>query len=207
MSEMSYLGLLVNAGRKGSESVWMGSADYLAAPRGLPDPEECTVDLVRKYIERYGPVTREDIVYWSFLRKDQVAAALEALKEDVTKEKFHSSEEYFSFGEDSGEPVEPPSVVILPEFDSLMMGYRDKSRFLSQDRVKNVFGSFAAVNRTILLDGFVAATWKRKKDRAGMIANVNPLRPLRARERGSIQEEFAKYAEYQAAKISVEFKR
>src|SRR5256885_12888979 len=88
-----------------------------------------------------------------------------------------------------------------------MMGYRDKSRFLCQDRVKNVFGSFAAVNRTILLDGFVAATWKRKKDRAGMIANVNPLRPSRARERGAIPEEFAKYAEYQAAKISVQFKR
>src|SRR5207237_10038002 len=66
MSEMSYLGLLVNAGRKGSERLWMRSADYLAVPRTPPDPEECTVELVRKYIECYGPVTREDIGYWSF---------------------------------------------------------------------------------------------------------------------------------------------
>ena len=148
MSEMSYLGLLVNAGRRGSESLWMGSTDYLATPRSVPDPEECTVELLRKYIERYGPVTREDIAYWSFLRKDQVDAALDALKKDLTKEKVHSSEEYFSLGEDSADPVEPPSVVVLPEFDSLMMGYKDKSRFLSQDRVKKVLGSFAAVNRT-----------------------------------------------------------
>jgi len=148
MSEMSYLGLLVNAGRRGSESLWMGSTDYLATPRSVPDPEECTVELLRKYIERYGPVTREDIAYWSFLRKDQVDAALEGLKKDLTKEKVHSSEEYFSLGEDSADPVEPPSVVVLPEFDSLMMGYKDKSRFLSQDRVKKVLGSFAAVNRT-----------------------------------------------------------
>src|SRR5438552_2979245 len=207
MSEMSYLGLLVNAGRKGSESLWMGSADYLAAPRSPRDTEECTVELVRTYIERYGPVTREDIVYWSFLRKDQVDTALDALEKELTKENLHSSREYFSFGEDSGEPVEPPRVTILPEFDSLMMGYRDKYRFLTHDRIKNVFGSFAAVNRTILLDGFVAATWKRKKDRAGMTANVSPLRPLIARERRSIEEEFANYAEYQATKISVEFKR
>ena len=96
MSEMSYLGLLVNAGRRGSESLWMGSTDYLAAPRNLPDPEECTVELVRKYIERYGPVTREDIAYWSFLRKDQVDAALEGLKADLKKEKVDSSAEYFS---------------------------------------------------------------------------------------------------------------
>jgi hypothetical protein len=205
MSEMSYLGLLVNAGRRGSESLWMGSTDYLAAPQNLPDPEECTVELVRKYIERYGPVTREDIAYWSFLRKGQVDAALEALKEDLTKEKVHSSAEYFSLGEDSGKPVEPPSVVVLPEFDSLMMGHKDKSRFLSQDRVKKVFGSFAAVNRTILLDGFVAATWKRNKNRAGVVVNVSPLRSLRTRERRSIEEEFANYADYQGAKISVEF--
>ncbi|HKI76811.1 MAG TPA: winged helix DNA-binding domain-containing protein [Candidatus Bathyarchaeia archaeon] len=207
MSEMSYLGLLVNAGRKGSESLWMGSADYLAFPRSLPDPEDCTVELVRKYIERYGPVTREDIVYWSFLRKDQVDVALDALKKDLVTETFHSREEYFSFGEDSGEAVQPPRVTILPEFDSLMMGYKDKSRFLFQDRVKNVFGSFAAVNRTILLDGFVAATWKRKKNRTGMMVNVSPLRLLRARERRSIDEEFANYAEYQGTKISVEFRK
>src|SRR5437660_7109865 len=207
MAEMFYLGLLVNAGRTGSESLWMGSADYLDVPRSLPDPEECTVELVRKYIECYGPVTREDIGYWSFLRKDQVDTALDDLKNDLTKENFHSSREYFSFGQSSGEALEPPRVVILPEFDSLMMGYKDKSRFLSQGRVKNVFGSFAAVSRTILLDGFVSATWKRRKRRSALEVNVSPLRRLKAREKKSIEEEFANYAEYQGTKILVEFKR
>src|SRR5437016_9973762 len=207
MSEMSYLGLLVSAGRRGSESLWMRSTDYVASPRRLPDPEKCTLELVRKYIEHYGPVTREDIVYWSFLRKDQVDTALDALKNDLTKENFHSSREYFSFGQSSGEALEPPRVVILPEFDSLMMGYKDKSRFLSYGRIKDVFGSFAAVNRTILLDGFVAATWKRKKSRSALVVNVSPLRPLKAREKRSIEEEFANYAEYQGTKILVEFKR
>lgn len=114
MSEMSYLGLLVNAGRKGSESLWMSSADYLAAGGRAPDPEECTVELVRKYIERYGPATREDIVYWSFLTTREVDAALEVLKRDLNNENLRSREEYFSMGGDPGEVVEPPKVVILP---------------------------------------------------------------------------------------------
>ncbi len=87
------------------------------------------------------------------------------------------------------------------------MGYKDKSRFLSEDRVKKVFGGLAAVNRTILLAGFVAATWKRKKNAAGMIVDVSPLRTLKAGEKRSIEEEFASYADYQATKITVEFKR
>jgi winged helix DNA-binding protein len=204
--EMSHLGLLVSAGRKGSEGLWMSSADYLGVKRNIPDPEECTVELVRKYIERYGPVTRQDIAYWSFLRKDKVDPALETLKKDLTTEKLNSSQEYLSFGGNSGEVVEPPAVIILPEFDSLMMGYKDKSRFLSHNQIKNVFGNFAAVNRTILLDGFVAATWKRKRNREGMTVDVNPLRQLRSKERRSIEEEFANYADYQGTKISVGFK-
>src|SRR5207253_10562598 len=126
-----------------------------------------------------------------------VETALDALKNGMTEENFHSSREYFSFGQSSGEALEPTRVVILPDFDSLMMGYKDRSRFLSQGRVKNVFGSFAAVSRTILLDGFVAATWKRKKNRSGLLVNVSPLRPLKAGEKRSIEEEFANYAEYQ----------
>jgi hypothetical protein len=206
MSEMSYLGLLVSAGRKGSEGLWMSSADYIGPKRNIADPEECTVELVRKYIERYGPVTREDIAYWSFLRKDEVDPALETLKTELTKEKIHSNQEYFSLGGDPSEVVEPPGAIILPEFDSLMMGYKDKSRFLSHSKIKNVFGNFAAVSRTILLDGSVAATWKRKKNREGMTVDVNPLRALRGNERRSIEEEFANYADYQGTKISVGFK-
>src|SRR5436309_14486890 len=102
--------------------------------------------------------------------------ALEALKKDLTKENFHSGEEYFSFDKDPRETPEPPSAVILPEFDSLMMGYKDKSRFLSQDTVKKDFGRLEAVNRTIRLDGFVAATWKRNTNAGGLMVDGSPLR-------------------------------
>src|SRR5947199_566698 len=128
------------------------------------------VELVRKYIECYGPVSRAVIAYWSYLLKKDVDMALEALKKDLIKENVPSGQEYFSFGENSREAPEPPGAVILPEFDSLMMGYKDKSRFLSQDPVKKVFGRLAAVNWAILLDGFVAATWKREiNDEAVMV--------------------------------------
>lgn len=86
------------------------------------------------------------------------------------------------------------------------MGYKDKSRFLSHNQIKNVFGSFAAVNRTILLDGFVAATWKRQRNREGITVDVNPLRTLRGRERISIEGEFANYADYLGTQISVGLK-
>jgi DNA glycosylase AlkZ-like len=205
-SEMSFLGLLVNAGRRGSESLWMGSSDWLGSGRTPPDPEECTVELIRRYIECYGPVTREDIVYWTFLRKSDVNVALETLKKDLIKERIDGNEEYFSLG-DSGEAFEAPQALVLPEFDSLMMGYKDKSRFLPDKHLKKVFLSLARIERTILLDGFVAATWKRKKSREGMMVQVSPLRTLKGREKRSIEEEFSRYSDYQGTKILVDIKK
>src|SRR5207247_9200124 len=110
------------------------------------------VELVRKYIERYGPASRADIAYWSYLLKKDVDLALEALKKDLTKEDLHSGEEYFSFGEESREAIEQKSVVILPEFDSLMMGYKEKYRILYQDTVKKILVKLASVKQTIMLD-------------------------------------------------------
>lgn len=205
-SEMSFLGLLVNAGRRGSESLWMRSSDWLGSGRNPPDPERCSVELIRRYIERYGPVTRDDIVYWTFLRRSDVDSALEELKKDLTKKTIPGSGEYLSLG-DSVEPFEPPEALILPEFDSLMMGYKDKSRFLHDAHLQTVFLSLARIERTILLDGFVAATWKRKKDREGMTIAVSPLRTMNGSERRAVKEEFARYSDYKGTNILVDFNK
>src|SRR4029077_17906872 len=117
---------------------------------------------------------------WTFLRKSDVNLALDALKKDLTKERIDGNEEYFSLG-DSVEAFGAPEALVLPEFDSLMMGYKDKSRFLSYNHLKGVFLSLARIERTILLDGFVAATWRRKKNREGMTVQVGPLRTLKGR--------------------------
>lgn len=206
LSEMSHLGLLVNAGRRGSQSLWMRTADWLDSGRSVPDPDQCVIELVRKYLKSYGPASRSDVIYWSFLLKTDVDMALEVLRNDLVREDFNSNEEYYSFGEGFGDASDPPSVVILPEFDGLMMGYKDKSRFLPHDRIKKVFWGLGGINRTILLDGFVAAIWKRKREGTGMIVSVKPLRTLEAQERDSIREGFEKYGDYLRTRISVEFK-
>lgn len=62
------------------------------------------------------------------------------------------------------------------------------------------------ISRTILVDGFVAATWGKKRGRDGMTVSVAPFRELRARERRSIEERFADYRDYRGLSIRVEFR-
>jgi len=206
IGEMSNLGLIVSAGRKGSETLWASTEDWLDTKSRPSNPEECYIDLIRKYIENYGPVTRDDIVYWTFLLTKDVDKAIESLKDDLTTENFGTKQEYLSI-QDPERMDEPPDTIILPEFDSLMMGHKDKSRYLDKRHVKKVFWGLGGIHRTILLDGFAGAIWKRKKTSKEMIVHVYPLRQLTGSEKGSIEEEFGHYSDYQSTKISVHFKK
>ena len=206
MMEMSYLGLLVSAGRTGSESLWMRAADWLKSRPKAPDPEECSTGLVREYISSYGPVTRDDIAYWNnCLLSKEVDTCLDTLRTDLVEEQVEGSKEvHYSFGdgEDAGDP---PPVVLLPEFDSLMMGYNDRSRFLERHRLPHVSRPAGIISRTVLLGGFVAGTWGRRSGKHGMTATVSPFRELSGRERHSIEEEFSEYGSYLETKVDVRF--
>jgi len=207
IGEMSNLGLIVSAGRKGSETLWASTEDWLKTEKKPPNPEECYVDLIRKYIENYGPVTRDDIVYWTFLLTKDVDSAIESLKEDLTVENFGTRQEFFSIHGKPKVSGEPPEVIILPEFDSLLMGHKDKSRYLDPRHLKKVFWGLGGIHRTVLLDGFVGATWKRKKTREGMNVEVTPLRGLTVGEKSLIESGFDDYSRYVGLEGSVLFKK
>jgi len=205
--EMSLLGLLVSSGRKGSEGLWMRTSDWLNSGRKVPEMEDCITGLLRRYIQQYGPVSRSDIAYWNNgLYADELDGSLDALRKDLAEHHFEGEKEPFYSFEDGLDHPEPPHVIVLPEFDSLMMGYRDRSRFLSQDKLGHVSRPQGIISRTILVDGFVAATWGKKREGRKTLVSVLPFRDLGSRERRSIEEEFDEYGLFLKTPITVEFR-
>jgi hypothetical protein len=116
ITEMSYLGLLVSAGRKGSQSLWMRTSDWLRSGRNVSEPKDCTVELVRRYIQQYGPVSRSDIAYWSnWLSRSEIDGSIKALRSDLVEEHIEGSREtFYSFGRGSNDFADPPEATILP---------------------------------------------------------------------------------------------
>jgi len=206
LTEMSYLGLLVSAGRSGSQGLWMRTSDWLTIGRKVPDTNDCITQLVRKYIEQYGPVYLSDIAYWNNrLFANELKQSIKTLEKDLVKESIEGSTENFYSIEGEKDFVDPPRVIILPEFDSLTMGYRDRSRFMSQDILKYVSKPQGIISRTILVDGFIAATWGRKRCRDGIEVSVLPIRELDTMEKRLIEEKFAEYSDYLRCSVHVKF--
>ena len=204
--EMAYLGLLVSAGRRGAESLWMGASDWLGSRRKVPDPKDCPLALVTKYIQRYGPVTRSDIAKWNDrLFSGEIDEIIESLGTDLVQSHPTGSKETFYAFDDGSDFPNPPAAVILPEFDSMMMAYSDRSRFLSPHNLKQVSRPQGIISRTVLLDGMVSATWGRKKQGVTTKIVVAPFRPLEQRERRSVEEKFSEYGDYLGTGVSVDF--
>lgn len=209
IGDMAFAGLIVHAGKRGSQSLWMRSDDWIPTLESPQDPESCRIKLFRKYISHHGPVSTQDIQYWAYLTRRQVDDTLASFQDELVNLKVEgSNEEYVMLGKDvKQESPPPPRVIILPRFDSLLLSMKDKSRFMDMSYYKRVFSGLAVVEATVLIDGFVCGTWRRVKKKREMMNEVRAFRKMSRRDRRLVEEKFSEYSEYAGRKESVRWHR
>jgi len=139
-------------------------SDWLAPERiGGTVEEEARHDLLIKYLGGYGPATIHDFAYWAGLKIPKAKQVFRAARKHLSEISVEGSKATFwVLAEDLDSLVgrEPGKrVCFLPEFDSLIMGHKDKSRLIDAENRTKVFLGLARVVPTLLLDGRLAGTW------------------------------------------------
>jgi hypothetical protein len=70
-------------------------------------------------------------------------------------------------------------VIALPGFDEMLFGYRDRTPTLPDDRSAHVFPHRNGVpSCTVIVNGQVAATWRRPTKRRAETIEITALVPL-----------------------------
>lgn len=157
-----------------------------AAHHVLPVPlVEAPVDrLVLRYLEAFGPATVRDCQQWSGLTR--LSEVFERLRPSLIT--FPGG--FFDLPDaPRPDPDTPAPVRFLYDFDNLLLSHDDRRRVIGNVdyTTQGWGGGNTEVPRSLLVDGFVAATWKEIKGRL----TVRPFRPLTARERAEIEAEGA----------------
>ncbi len=207
MAEMSYMGLLVSAGKEGSASLWMRTMDWLGKETGNPDPLECSSRLVKSYIGTYGPVTLNDIAYWTGHRKVDAKDAVKHLDGDLYEQNFDGSPDTYYSIEDGDDYPQPPEAVILPRFDSIMMGHPDKTRIIPDGLKGKIFTNAGIIKRTVLVNGFAAGIWTGKKSGKLHEITVETFRPLSEKEKKYVRDGFSGYSGFFEGNTRVRFRK
>ncbi len=163
-------GLLIRGiSRKGWKS---NLHTYFSFKRYFPDinlyelkEKEAVKLLVKQYLSSFGPVTENDISWWTGLRKTEVREALKSIGDKTIIIKISDLEGNFILLRKDKNQLKnidltrEEVVNFLPVQDPYIMGYKERERYIDPGDYDNVFDRSGNATPTILLEGRVIGVW------------------------------------------------
>ncbi|WP_209325022.1 winged helix DNA-binding domain-containing protein [Brevibacterium renqingii] len=157
------------------------TADWVPRPTQL-DAEAALHEWMRRYVLSHGPVTIEDAARWTGLPKTGIGKAMDAAVDageimsarigDVQCFQAPDLDDRLSEWE-----AEAAETLLLPGFDEMVLGYKDRSATLDPDDEKAVVpGGNGMFKNTVISGGRARGTWKRSPRKTGprVIVEVFP---------------------------------
>jgi len=144
--------------------------------------------LVLRYFGAFGPASVADVQSWSGLQG--LRAVVEKLRPKLRVFRDARGRELFDLP-DAPRPDEdtPAPMRFLPEFDNVLMGYQDRARVMVDAHKPNVFLPGLRVASTVIVDGFVVATWRIDRTKKQSTIGVQLLEKLPKKTVGEIESE------------------
>jgi hypothetical protein len=111
-----------------------------------------------------------DAQQWSGLTR--LAATFEVLRPQLVTFRNEAGKELFDLPDaPRPDPETPVPVRLLPEFDNILLAHADRRRVIADDRLGVVIAGLP----TVLVDGYVVATWSVGKDKTITVDYIDTL--------------------------------
>jgi Winged helix DNA-binding domain len=145
-------------------------------------------DLVLRYLAAFGPASVADVQNWSGLTR--LAPVLDQLRPRLLTYVGEGGRELFDLP-DAPRPDRdsPVPVRFLADFDNLLLGHADRSRFVSDGYRQLGFPANGQVPRPFLVDGFTAGTWRVTVHRRAWTLTVEPFERITRQVRAALEQE------------------
>ena len=185
LKETAYLGLTVHAEPCGNESCftrldkWLPQIDLDEI-----DEDEAKEQLLLKYLRGYGPASAQDFTCWSGLMAGEARKAIENTQSELVEVKIEGSGRILLMLKKDIKELEKidldeeVQLRLLPKFDSFMLGHKDRSRMIKGEFMKHVYRKAGDIAASVLVNGYVAGTWKYKKTKKRLTAAITPFERL-----------------------------
>jgi hypothetical protein len=143
-------------------------------------------DLVLRYLAAFGPATAKDFGVWSWLTG--VREVVERLRPRLVTYRDEAGRELFDVPDVAlPDPETPAPVRLLPEFDNLLLSHDDRSRMADP-----AYRGGPWWHGSLLVDGFIAGTWRPERRPEGVTLRIGLYRPLTDVELTDVHAEAAR---------------
>jgi hypothetical protein len=161
------------------------------------DEDEALREVCRRYLRTYGPARPRTFAGWlgsAAFRGKEAEALFEGLGDELD-EIAVDGRTYFVLAGDRSFPEPGRQVLLLPEYDAYLMGFRERDQ-LVPEAVRELIASHGrgryegpAATRLVLVDGVAAGLWERKKRGKRIELRVLLARRVRKAARAELDHE------------------
>ncbi|MHA2405190.1 MAG: winged helix DNA-binding domain-containing protein [Candidatus Hermodarchaeia archaeon] len=150
--------------------------------------DEAQLQLVKRYIGIFGPVTEEDAIWWIGVGKGQIRTALAALEPELEPIQIKGyPHEYVMLKSDykTMKRFKAPRTLpalLLPYEDPFTKGYWFRDRFVKSEHENQVYVKGEA-QPTVWVNGKIIGTWNRVFEKPGETLTIQLFRGIGRKEK------------------------
>jgi hypothetical protein len=185
--------------RRGKQHTFTLLEEWIPGGRQLKD-DEALAELARRYFASHGPATSRDFAWWSGLTIKDARAALDAVRTGLYAQSADGQEYWSGFDPKSLAPT-IGQACLLPAFDELTVGYKDRSALLGRAPFA---AAGLALGPSIIVDGRIVGSWKRIRRRDSVRVDFQLFAALTRRQRAALEDAAKQYGTFVGLPVTMQ---
>jgi hypothetical protein len=146
------------------------------------DPRPSLERLIRRYLSAFGPATVGDVQAWSGLTG--LRELVERMRPELRTYRDERGRELLDVPDGPlPDPEAPAPPRFLPEYDNSLLAHGDRTRIVADEHRSVSLGG------SVLVDGFVGATWRIARQDGQAVLIVRPLSELPDQDLAAVSSE------------------
>jgi hypothetical protein len=175
---------------------------WISASRAL-HRDDALRTIAERYFVSHGPASLRDFVGWTGLTVADAKTAL-SLARPALERVVAGDVELWMSNDPRAMDAPEPSAHLLPGFDELMLGYKDRSASLAPRHAGRIVpGANGMFLATLVLDGQVRGTWRRSVRAKSVVLDATPFGRLKAAEKQAFAAPAERYARYLGTDVAL----
>ncbi len=198
-------GLLCQAPKKDKQDTFALLDEWLPGSKARGG-EEALSTLTERYIKSRGPATEYDFANWAGLKATDARRGFEMVAAQLEKTTSDGVSYWFAPSEKAAVDAVIGQVAwLLPAFDEMLCGYKDRSALLDSAEIKSTVLKNGIFKPIVLLDNRAAGTWQRTIKASQVRVTFSFFRPLSSSERQHIIDKAMSLEKFFGKEVVVDF--
>jgi hypothetical protein len=170
---LAHESLLCFGPREGKQQTFVLFDEWLPRAKRLPR-EEALAELACRYFTGHGPATVADFAWWSGLTLSDARRAVHLAERRLDEETI-GGRSHWLVRPATTSPAPRSRAYLLPAFDEFVVAYADRSAAVERAHMIRVNAGGGILNPTIVVDGRIVGTWKRRLSRREVVFSPAPF--------------------------------